>query len=130
MTTLSITVEQSGKIYQGVLAKIDKTEIGYEDHGILTAFLHCSWPGGGVSVGGYQLDVKGSGTAFGLDQIICIMETVGVDGWEKLAGKQVVLLFSAPPGKSTLGSRVVGIAGLLNDKVLVLTEHADGWRDR
>ena len=129
----TITVEHNGKTYSGQLAKIDSTRLGYEDHGILTANVYCSWSGGGVGVGGYCLDQPKDrdardytrvGTAYGLDQIIRILETVGVDRWEKLPGSQVIVLFE---GRSMLGSVSKGIAGVLNDEVLILKEHADAW---
>jgi len=130
----SISVPHNGKTYSGRIAKIESTSLGFQDHGILTAMLHCSWSGGGIGVGGYCLDQpkdKGgrdysrTGTAYGLDHIIRIIETVGVDSWEKLTGKDVIVLFD---GDSGLGRMSVGIAGLLNDKVLILKEHAESWQ--
>jgi hypothetical protein len=132
--TRTIAVEHGGKTYSGQIARIDSTSLGWEDHGILTANLHCTWPGGGISVGGFCLDESTGtpdwarrGTAYGLDHVMRLMETVGVTAWEKLPGEQVIVLFDAEPGRSTLGSRSVGIAGLFNESVLVLQEHADAW---
>ena len=110
----------------------------YEDHGILTAYLHCEWPTGGISVGGYGLDehagdkgeYKREGNAFGLDHLMQIMKTVGVDTWEKLAGKHVIVLFPGTPG-STWGSSAVGIANATDESlVLDFKEHAQSWKDR
>ncbi len=136
MSARTITVEHNGTAYYGHLARIDSTSLGWEDHGILTAYLHCSWPGGGVGVGGFCLDSpKGraardagdygrKGTAYGLDHLMRLMETVGVERWEKLPGQQVIVLFEE---KNSLGLSSKGIAGALNDKVLILAEHAAEW---
>lgn len=136
MSERTITIEHNGATYYGHIATIKKTMLGYEDHGILSAYLHLEWPSGGVSVGGYALDepadpggssFEREGTAYGLDHIIQLMETVGVDTWEKLPGKQVIVLFDNP---SSLGSMSRGIAGTVNDKVFILKEHAEEWRAR
>ena len=133
MSERTITVEHNGTTYYGHLAKIDSTSLGYESHGILSAHLHTSWQGGGVSVGGYCLDhpkdregrdYSRVGTAYGLDHIIRIIETVGVEKWEELKGSSVIVLFES---KHSLGSMSKGIAGVHNDKVLILKEHADEW---
>jgi hypothetical protein len=137
--TRTITVEHGGTSYAGQLAKIDSTMLGREDHGILTAFLYCSWHGGGVGVGGFALDrferaegseVRGErvGTAYGLDHLVQLMRTVGVDSWEKLPGEQVIVLFD---GDGMIGSRAVGIASVLDEtRVLILSEHAEAWQAR
>jgi hypothetical protein len=129
--TKTITIEHNGKTYYGQAAKIDSTHLGSEDHGITTAFLHCSWKGGAVGVGGFCLDVstgkpdyKRRGTAYGLDHILRLMETVGVNRWEDLPGKQVIVLFQT---ENHLGSTSAGIANVLNDEVLILKEHAEHW---
>ena len=79
-------------------AKIARTTLGYEDHGILTCFLHLEWEGGGQGFGGYGLDAwvgerseKGRrwGTAYGMEFVAQILKVVGVDAWEKLPGKFV-----------------------------------------
>jgi hypothetical protein len=132
--TIDITVEHDGVKYAGTIATIKSTRLGYEDHGVLTASLTCEWKGGGVSVGGFVLDEPKSadrkdysrrGTAYGLDHIIRIIETVGVSRWEALVGSHVVVLSE---GRGGLGSRSVGIAGMDNEKVLILQQHADQWR--
>lgn len=127
--TMTITIEHNDVTYHGTLAKIDKTMLGYEDHGVLTAYLHCSWPSGGVGVGGYNLDRyrenEGTrvATAYGLDQLAQMMKTAGVDSWEKLPGRQVIVLFEG----DAWGGTAKGIAGTQNGKVLILAEHADQW---
>jgi hypothetical protein len=133
-----------GVIYAGQLAKIDKTELGWEDHGILSAMLFCSWDGAGIGVGGFCLDqpvprdeatavgelfgLRRRGTAYGLDHLMRIIETVGVTSWEALTGASVIVLF--PEGNDGPGSRAVGLAGVHNDRTLVLAQHAELWRQR
>jgi hypothetical protein len=139
MSTRTITVEHDGKTYSGQLARIDSTSFGSQDHGIVSAWLHCSWKSGGIGVGGFCLDTPKPkdqraagdytrlGTAYGLDHLMQIMATVGVETWEKLPGQQVIVLFE--DGRDGWGSTSVGIAGVLNDKVLILKQHADSWRE-
>lgn len=136
MREQQLAIEHNGKTYYGQIARIDSTNFGSEDHGILTAMLHCSWKGGGIGVGQYCLDapIKDAsgkhshreGTGYGLDHLMAIMCTVGVDRWEQLPGKQVIILFE---GKSPLGSIAKGIASLLDDDVLIFSEHADKWQE-
>ncbi|GAB2906791.1 hypothetical protein GCM10027047_01270 [Rhodococcus aerolatus] len=134
-----ITVSHNGADYAGQLMTIKSTRLGWEDHGILTASLVCEYPGGGVSVGGHCLDeckrdadgrpVYPSdrlGTAYGLDHVMQIMLTVGVERWEKLPGSLVIVLSTGTGG---LGSMSVGIAGVQNDRVLILKDHAEAWHE-
>ena len=76
-------------------AKIRSTMLGIEDHGILTFYLHIEANGWGQGVGGYCLDGANPekdhtkprpGFGPGLTAIRQILETVGVDRWEKLPG--------------------------------------------
>jgi hypothetical protein len=135
---VNIEIEHNGSTYSGQIMTIKSTSLGYEDHGILTAWLHCeSERGSGVGVGGYSLDtaekdddgkfLRRVGTQYGLDHLIAIMRTVGVESWEKLTGAQVVVLSS---GRGGWGSQSVGIAGLQNNQVMILKEHAEQWRGK
>ena len=133
--SMNITITHDDKEYTGILATIDSTHLGWEDHGIWTAMMQCSWESAGIGVGGWALDkpvkdtkehVTREGTAFGMDQVITICNTVGVNTWEKLKGSSVVVLFP----KDDRGSRAVGIAGVHNSKVLIFQEHCDAWKVR
>ncbi|MFS0715500.1 hypothetical protein ABC337_04860 [Arthrobacter sp. 1P04PC] len=136
MTTIKTTVEHEGKTYSGQIGTIKSTSLGTQDPGIMTAMLHIEWKGGGIGVGGYTLDEPRKdddgkhlgrfGTAYGLDHIMRILETVGVDRWEQLPGKQVIVLFE---GKGGLGSISCGIAGITNEKVLDIKSHASSFID-
>lgn len=136
MGARTLVIEQGGNEYGGQIGTIKSTALGWEGHGILSASLMIEWKGGGVSVGGFCLDepvdresgnYERKGTAYGLDHIMWIMKTVGVDQWEALVGKQVIVLFE---GKSAWGSQSVGIASTTDDSmVLVLSDHAKSWRE-
>lgn len=135
--TRTITIETTSGKYTGEIATIESTRLGYQEHGILTADLTLRWGASGVSVGGYALDKPRSsdvkdhsreGTAFGLDQIIWIMRTVGVENWEDLQGKQVIVLFD---GDDSPTSRAVGIASTTDQyAVLDFKLHALSWKDK
>jgi hypothetical protein len=136
MMSRELIIEHNGVEYGGQIGTVTSTRLGYESHGILTASLGVEWKGGGVSAGGYCLDTPKDidgrdytrvGTAFGLDHLIRIIETVGVESWEAIKGQHVIVLFE---GRSAWGSQSVGIAHTTDEsKVLVFTEHAAAWRD-
>ena len=79
-------------------AKITGTMLGQEDHGILSCMINLNYGGSGQGFGGYCLDephkVNGEfkgrrGTAYGMEFIRRVLETVGVEKWEDLKGKHV-----------------------------------------
>jgi hypothetical protein len=131
----TITVEHNGSTYYGKVARIKSTHLGTEDHGILTAYLHCEGDGWGIGVGGYGLDqpVEVDGkfshrepTAYGFDHILQMARTVGADSWEKLPGREVIVLFD---GEHSWGGTAKGIAHISDEKrVMILAEHADEWK--
>ena len=53
---MKIEINQGDKEYSGIIATIGSTSLGWEDHGIWTAMLQCSWDSGGIGVGGWVLD--------------------------------------------------------------------------
>lgn len=65
-------------------ARIERTMLGFEDHGIFTAFVFVNDGTGVQGFGGRFL--KGDFT----DQFITgVLKVVGVDTWEELRGKHV-----------------------------------------
>lgn len=133
-TRANVTVEHNGKTYAGQIMQIESTHLGVEDHGIVTAFLHCRTEGQGIGVGGFGLDrpvkVDGKfshreGTGYGLDHIVQLVRTVGASSWEDCVGKHVIVLYEGYAGP---GGMSAGIAGVTNGRVMVLKEHADQWR--
>ncbi|QIW58317.1 hypothetical protein GU334_05110 [Lactococcus raffinolactis] len=73
--------------------KISATHLGYESHGIFTAYLTLQSAGFGISVGGYALDEfidkKRIITKKGAELIPRILDVVGVETWEQLAGQYI-----------------------------------------
>jgi hypothetical protein len=134
-------IEHGGVTYSAAVMVIKRTTLGYEDHGILTGYLHCSGDGTGVGVGGFCLDESdksandyGStrkGTAYGLDWIIQVLKTVGVDKWEDLPGKRVYVLTEGGDGERLAGwgKTAAGIANIDTGSVFLMKEHAARWRE-
>lgn len=134
----TITVEHNGTTYYGKVAKVESTHLGTEDHGILTAYLHCSGDGWGIGVGGYGLDepfhddegkfLGRRPTAYGFDHVLHLARTVGAPSWEKLPGCEVLVLFKTP---NSVGVTAAGIAHISDEKrVFILKDHADEWLGR
>jgi len=75
--------EQSTTELIRTIAKVERTFLGFEDHGILTAFLHVSYGtgGGGQGIGGFDLRVRGGRF---LERLL---KACGVDSWEQLKGR-------------------------------------------
>lgn len=96
------------------IAKIESTFLGYEDHGIFTAMLHCDFGGSGQGIGGFSLDSyeeekkRRVGSAFGIDFIARTLEVCGVDSWEKVKGRTIFVLRES----DSWGAKVLGIQSL------------------
>jgi len=112
-------IDIDGIEYEMEIANIEGTHLGFEDHGIFTAFLHLGGPSWGQAIGGlafdapepessprYKFGTHRRGRSAGMDMIIRICETVGVDRWEHVYRKKVYALRGDPLG------RIVGIANL------------------
>lgn len=102
-----------GDIINGQIAS---TTLGYEDHGILTFFLHVKWEGGDCGFGGYVL-----GGEFAAKSIKAVLSVVGVEKWEDLKGKYVRVEsngWGGNPGIKRLGN-------ILANKWLDLKELAE-----
>jgi hypothetical protein len=63
-------------------ATIRTVSLGYEDHDIMTAFLHLDYGNSGQGFGGYCL-----GGEFGIEFIKAVLDTLDVRSWEDLPGK-------------------------------------------
>jgi hypothetical protein len=95
--------------------KIVRTMLGTEDHGIMSFFVFVEWPGAGCGLGGYCLDShvppdKRAGHGHSYQAIRCILETVGVDAWEKLPGTLIRL------EDNGAGSRLTKIGHIMEDR--------------
>jgi hypothetical protein len=95
-------------------AIITGTQLGYEDHGILTAFLQLDYGNSGQGFGGYQLDTyskenEGRTASIGCGFFIQrVLEVVGVDRWEQLNGKHIRVISD--------WNKVQGIGHILKDE--------------
>ncbi len=61
-------------------AKIISTMLGRESHGIPTFYLHTQTGSTAQGFGGWDLRF------YGIDLLLDVVETVGVEKWEELAG--------------------------------------------
>lgn len=98
-------------------ARIESTRITMADHGVLTFYLDleaCGWccSYGGYCIGkGYLGSKEFSGDrGEGLEAMMRIMDVVGVDTWEDLAGKLVRVKCEA------WGSPLKVIGNIMEDK--------------
>lgn len=81
-------------------ARIESVSLGIEDHGHLTCFLNLDYGNGThQSFGGYSLDeptfdeehnfINRVGSAYGMQFIKSVIDTVGCSSWEKLQGNYI-----------------------------------------
>jgi hypothetical protein len=79
-------------------ALIESTYLGCEDHGIFTCNLILDYGGGGQRFGGYSMDKHNGernansrriGTAYGCEFIKRILDTLGVESWERLPNTHI-----------------------------------------
>lgn len=97
-------------------ARIEKVSITMEDHGCLTFYIVLSGSGWGCCYGGYCIGngylgaEKFTASAKGLECIMRIMDTVGVERWEDLSGKYIRVV---DPG---WGGTITKIGHITDDK--------------
>lgn len=81
------------------VGKITSTQLGFEDHGIMTCFLMFDFGGTGQGFGGYGLDdydkaeEKRIGVAAGMDMVMGIINACGISNWEEIEGKTMYALY-------------------------------------
>ena len=93
-----------------VIAKIESTHLGYEDHGIFSFNVSFSFGGSGQGTGHYVICSEKSDSpndVAGIRIVKAIVDACGVDQWEKLKGRTVFVL--KEPGWSGM---IRGIAPL------------------
>ena len=61
-------------------AHITATTLGFEDHGLLTFWLHLAYGGSGQGFGGYSLTTE---------HVRGILRVLGISKWEDIAGRYV-----------------------------------------
>lgn len=104
-------------------AVVESTMLGYEDHGIFTAFIFLNFGGSGQGFGGYPMDtpikdddgkfIKRVGTKWGMDFLIGVLKTLEVDSWEKLPGISLRVAISENAG--TFGQKISGVGHYFKD---------------
>jgi hypothetical protein len=97
------------------IAKIVDTKLGWEDHGIFTAWLSLDYGGSSMQGAGmYGLSYsppperKPVGAPGGIDHIMKILGACGVDSWEKLKGRTVYAIRE----NDDWGAKVIGLGPL------------------
>jgi hypothetical protein len=132
------TMTVGGERYLLIPALIERTHLGFEDHGIFTAWLTLDYGSSGQGAGMMCLDQPTprepggafgrEGTAYGLDWIIRALETVGVSTWEEVRGKRVYAL--KPVGHEW--DLVRGLASIdrPRERMFLFEPHAAAWKER
>ena len=102
---------------QKEIAKIERTALGTEDHGIFTAHLFVNYGGSRQGIGGYALDEwvgprssegRRVGTAYGMEFVARIIRACGVRSWEEVAGRTIFVLRES----DQWNAKVLGIENL------------------
>lgn len=101
--------------YVEQIAKVERTFLGFEDHGLFTLTLSLDYGGSGQGAGMACLDspVKDEsgrflgreGTKLGHDYIIGVIKAFGVDSWEQIKGRTVIALREPGYNGSVVGIR-------------------------
>lgn len=84
-----IVIKIDGVTYYGKPARVERTSLGYEDHGIPTAWLHCAGAGWGQGAGGFAL-----GGPFTHAYVFGVIDALGVSTWEAVKGTKLMLLYT------------------------------------
>lgn len=107
--------------------KIIRTSLGTKDAPCFTCWIFIETEEGTGGVGGYALDAynkrlsRREGIAEGLDAIMSILKTVGVDQWEDLTGQYVRC--------ETDRMRITKIGHITKDKWFSFKESFQAWEE-
>jgi hypothetical protein len=99
------------------IAKVRSTQLGYEDHGIFTAYIELDFGGSGQSAGGYMLDFynqeekRREGRKEGVEFIAGVLAACGVRTWEEVKGRTIIALV-----EGEWGGKIVGFKPLPTEK--------------
>ena len=108
-------------------AKITSTQLGREDHGIMTFMIFVEFDGCVCGIGGYALDAYDDKThkrvfhVKDMEAISEILNVVGVSNWEDLAGKYIRIKDNG------WGSPIDEIGNLMEDKWFNLREFFNSY---
>lgn len=110
----------NGILYQADLATIGSTFLGYEDHGMGTAYLNFEGPGWIQSNLAVILSRRDEyiqrGLAIGFEFVLRVLDCVGCSNWESLVGKKVYAL------KCNTSHNIEGILSLDCERFLIFQE--------
>lgn len=104
-------------------AIITDTFLGREDHGIFTFYIFVEFGGYVCGIGGYALDTydkkrdKRYVCNESMEALSRILETVGVDSWEKLKGQYIRVK------ENGWGSTIDEIGNLMSEKWFNIREY-------
>lgn len=114
------------KEFQIENAKISKTSITMADHGCLTFWVFVDGGGWGCGFGGYCIGHGYLGAkeftaenGDGLEAMMHIMDTVGVEKWEDLKGKYCRCKMEGP------GGGIAAIGNIIEDRWFDIREFYD-----
>lgn len=99
--------------YQHTIAKIERTHLGYEDHGIFSLTVHFSYGSSAQGFGAIGLGHSDASIAGPL--IEAVLKAAGVDCWERLVGRTVYVV------------REEGWNGLVRGMAPLPTEGGEGF---
>ena len=99
------------------IGKIESTVLGYEDHGILTAYVQFQMGSSGQSAGGLMFSWRPPGekeqfAEAGMALVSGVLRACGVFQWEKLVGRTVFVLRDGP----RYSGKIIGIRPLPTEK--------------
>lgn len=113
------------------IAKIERTMLGYEDHGIFTGILDLDYGASHQGAGLMSLDYRDSETERRLESVpgavhrwvTGVLRACGVDSWEKVKGRTVIAIC-----EEGWNGRVIGLKPLPTEKgdVFMFSEVSDG----
>ena len=121
--------------YEGEIAKIKGTHIGFEDHGFYSVNVDFEMPGAGQGTGHYALDVHDpdspwgrTGTAAGMTFVIEFIKALGGGEWENLKGKTCMVLRA----KGDRYGKIVGVENLPTERGhrFIFSEVFDWFREK
>lgn len=102
------TIEIDDVTYHAELATIERTHLGYEDHGIFAIGMHFAGSGWGQGDG-----LRGAAGPFAARYAAAVIDVLGCGTWEELPGRTVYVLRADTYGP------IVGIAHPLENRSLI-----------
>lgn len=124
------TVGKNGRDLKVENGRIKSVSISNEDHGCLTAWLHCEMSGSGCRFGGYSLgsatgkenlkETKANWAAFFITRCIETVIGGGYGKWEDLTGEPCRVMMEG------LGGGIVAVGHFIDDKWFCPREELKG----